>query len=460
MKNISKNVRGTLKVTAYGAAEEVGRSAFILEDGQHTVLLEAGIKLQPNTLSLGPDGLKERANEIDAVVLSHAHVDHSGYLPALWENGYHGKLYMTEPTLDIVSLLWQDHHKIEGTRHWSLSGMERAIESTITKKYRQRTKIADGIFIEFYNSGHILGAAMILIDWKGTRVLYTGDINDQQTPLFDGFDMPDEEIDILITESTNGVRDITPRQEVNKQFITEIISVLESGKKVIIPSFAIGRSQEILTVLTEVIKSYPIYIDGMINKMIEITKKYLNPFWVDQPLLERLRSEKIENPFEYDNIIQITRENGSIDHTGDYRKKIGKSDEPCIIVTTSGMFMPSPVHTHLSFAGKDKGNLIAITGYQAEGTLGREILEGKRNVPLSTGRNRTKNFDIKSKIKRFGFSGHVSAEGIQDLIKHTKPKQIILMHGDPSNQVALGKKLENGIIPRAIKIKVPMVLTS
>jgi predicted metal-dependent RNase len=260
------------------------------------------------------------------------------------------------------------------------------------------------------------------------------------------------------TESTNGVRKIKSRQEVNKEFQSEIIAILESGKKVIIPSFAVGRSQEILTVLTEVIKSYPIYVDGMINKMIEITKKYLNPFWVDQPILDRLRTEKRENPFEYDNIFQITREN--YDHTGDFRKFLGQSDEPCIILTTSGMFMPSPVHTHLYYAGTDQGNLVAITGYQAEGTLGREIIEGKRRITLSTGRNSTSNVLLKSQIKRFGFSGHVSSEGIADLIAHTKPKQIILMHGDPDNQLALGKKLENGSIPRAIKIKVPIVLTS
>ncbi|MCE7736445.1 MAG: MBL fold metallo-hydrolase [Candidatus Heimdallarchaeota archaeon] len=456
MKKTNLDISGKLKITAYGAAEEVGRSSFILEDDEHTVLLEAGIKLQPEGLSLAPEGLKERAGEIDVAVLSHAHVDHSGYLPALWQNGYHGKLFMTEPTFDIVSLLWQDHYKIEGSRHWSKNGLEGAMENTVTLKYRQRTEIADGIFIEFYNSGHILGAAMILIDWKGTKILYTGDINDQQTPLFDGFDMPDCEVDILITESTNGVRKIKSRQEVNKEFQREIIAILESGKKVIIPSFAVGRSQEILTVLTEVIKSYPIYVDGMINKMIEITKKYLNPFWVDEPILNRLRAERRENQFEYDNIFQITREN--YDHTGDFRKFIGKSSEPCIIVTTSGMFMPSPVHTHLYFAGTDKGNLIAVTGYQAEGTLGRDIIEGKRRVTLSTGRNRTSNVHIKAKIKRFGFSGHVSSEGIADLIAHTKPKQIILMHGDPENQIALGKKLENGIIPGAIKIKVPLIL--
>jgi predicted metal-dependent RNase len=165
MKNTNLDISGKLKITAYGAAEEVGRSSFILEDDRHTILLEAGIKLQPEGLSLAPEGLKERAQDIDAAVLSHAHVDHSGYLPALWQNGYRGKLFMTEPTLDIVTLLWQDHFKIEGSRHWSKNGLERAIENTITLRYRERTEIADGIFIEFYNSGHILGAAMILIDW-------------------------------------------------------------------------------------------------------------------------------------------------------------------------------------------------------------------------------------------------------------------------------------------------------
>ncbi|MHA2098092.1 MAG: MBL fold metallo-hydrolase [Candidatus Kariarchaeaceae archaeon] len=458
MKNTNLDISGKLKITAYGAAEEVGRSAFILEDKDHKLLLEAGIKLQPEGLSLAPEGIKEKAKHIDAAVLSHAHVDHSGYLPAIWQNGFNGNLYMTEPTLDIVSLLWKDHFKIEGGRHWSLDGYEAAMENTITMKYKDKREILDGVFIEFYNSGHILGAAMILIDWKGTKILYTGDINDQQTPFFDGFEMPETEIDILITESTNGVRDIKPRQAVNKQFQSEIMAILESGKKVIIPSFAVGRSQEILTVLTEVVKNYPIYVDGMINKMIEITKKYLNPFWVDTPILERLRAEKRESPFDYDNIFPITREN--YDHTGDFRKFIGKSDEPCIIITTSGMFMPSPVHTHLKYAGTDQGNLIAVTGYQAEGTLGREIMEGKRRVTLSNGRNNTTNVFLKSQIKRFGFSGHVSAQGIEDLIAHTKPKQIILMHGDPVNQIALGKKLENGIIPRAIKVKVPILLNA
>lgn len=440
---------GKLRLLAFGAAEEVGRSAFLLYDDDHKILLEAGIKLNPDGFSDAPIGLDEYASQIDAAVLSHAHVDHSGYLPALWEKGYFGNLYMTEPSFDIANLLWRDHFKIEKGLHWSMNGLERALENTVTMKYHEVKEIAEGITIEFFNSGHILGAAMILINWKGIKVLYTGDINDQQTPLFDGFEMPDCEVDILITESTNGVRDLTPRQTVNKEFQTEILTRLESGQKVIIPSFAVGRSQELLTVLTETIKDYPIYVDGMINKMIEITKKYLNSNWVDQPILDRLRKEKNGNPFEYDNVIPITSDR--YDRPNDFRRHLGRVNKPLVILTTSGMMMPSPLHTHLRYAGKKKGTLIAVTGYQAEGTLGREILEGKRKVPLSVGRDEIVNVHIKAQVKRFGFSGHVSSEGIADLIKSVKPKMIFLIHGDPENQKALSKKLENGIIPVALK---------
>ncbi|MCH8908109.1 MAG: MBL fold metallo-hydrolase [Candidatus Heimdallarchaeota archaeon] len=454
---IEKKLNENLTLTGYGATEEVGRSAFILEDGEHRVLLEAGIKLRPNELSLSPEGLIEKAPELDAVLLSHAHVDHSGYLPALWENGYYGKLYMTEPTLDITFVLWKDHLKIEGRRHWSYEGLERAYENTQTVKYHERVEIAPEIFATFYNSGHILGASMILIDWKGTKILYTGDINDQQTPLFDGFEMPDEEIDVLITESTNGIREIIPRHEVNKEFLAAVIETLERGKKVIIPCFAVGRSQEVLCVLTENIKDYPIYVDGMINKMIAITEKYLDEGWVDGPLIERLKKEKVNSPFKYSNVFPITPE--FYDSTGEFRTFLGKAKEPLIIVTTSGMMMPSPLHTHLRFAAQDKGNMIAITGYQAEGTIGREVLDGKRTIQVS-GWNRKSTFDLKinAKVQRFGFSGHVSSQGLKDLISTIKPKKIIMIHGDPQNQADLKDKLTNGVLPVVAQRNIPIKL--
>ncbi len=446
MKHTEKKIRNDkLKLTAYGAAGEVGRSAFIIEDQDRKILLDAGIKLVPNGLSIPPEGLKERAGELDAALLSHAHIDHSAYLPALWENGYDGNLYMTKPTRDITQLLWRDHKKIEGSRHWGEEGLEQAYSSIKVSNYRRKIKLVDGVTAEFYNAGHILGAAMILIEWDGRRILYTGDINDQRTPLFKGFEIPEEKIDILITESTNGIRDIKPRKQVNNEFTSRIKNVLGSKKKVIVPSFAIGRSQELLCILSKEVKRQTIYVDGMINKMNLITEKYLDSNWVDRPILDRLREEKRQSPFRYENVFPITREN--VAHTGDYRKHLGNSNEPSIIVTTSGMMMPSPLHAHLQFAAKDNGNLLAITGYQAEGTLGREILEGKRRITLNTNRWEKVDVNIKAQVTRFGFSGHTSSKGISNLVQQTNPDQIYLIHGDPLEQNQLSTRLTNGAIP-------------
>lgn len=441
-------LNGKLTLTAYGAANEVGRSAFIIEDGKRAILLDAGIKIQPKRApSLSPQGLDGRVKDLTAIILSHAHVDHSGYIPALFEKGYSGKLYMTHPTKDIVRLLWEDQMKIDA-RHWGEDGLEEAWDNTEVRKYREVFEVAEGITVEFYNSGHILGAAMVLINWEGTTILYTGDMNDQQTPMFDGFEIPDVEVDVLLTETTNGCRKVKPRAEVNEEFLKEVMKTLNAGHRVTIPSFAVGRSQELLIILTEAIKNYPIYIDGMINKMIAITERFLNSDWVDTPLLDRLKKEGSYSPFRYKNITPITPDN--LGNTHEYRRFLGKSKEPSIIVTTSGMMEPSPLHTHLMFTAHNKNNLIAVTGYQAEGTTGREIMEGKRTVKLSTSRNKFKDVEIKSRIMRFGFSGHTSSEGIADLIEAVKPKQIYLIHGDPVNQNELKERITNGVIPKAL----------
>ena len=449
-------LNGKLTLTAYGAANEVGRSAFIIEDGKRAILLDAGIKIQPKRApSLAPEGLKERVKDLSAIILSHAHVDHSGFIPALFEKGYSDKLHMTHPTKDIVRLLWEDQMKIDA-RHWRESGLENAWDHIEVHKYREVFEVAKGITVEFYNSGHILGAAMVLINWEGTTILYTGDMNDQQTPLFDGFEIPDIKVDVLLTETTNGLRKVKPRAEVNAEFIREVKKTLNAGHRVTIPSFAVGRSQELLIVLTDVIKNYPIYIDGMINKMVAITERFLSSDWVDKPLLDRLKKEGNYSPFRYKNITAITPDN--LGNTHDYRRFLGKSKEPSIIVTTSGMMEPSPLHTHLSFTAHNKDNLIAVTGYQAEGTTGREIMDGKRVVKLSTARNKFKDVEIKSRIMRFGFSGHTSSEGIANLIEAVQPKQIYLIHGDPTNQDDLKSIITNGVVPYALMRKEKIAL--
>ncbi len=447
-----------LTFIGFGSCGEVGRSSFILDDGEHKVLLEAGLKLIPFQPSIPPVGLDKYAQDLDAAIISHAHIDHSGYLPAVYRHGFEGKSFMTEPTLDIARMLWEDHYKIEKDRYWAMDDLETVYERTETMEYRQKQKIADGITIEFYNAGHILGSAMTLIDWKGYRILYTGDYNDNWTPFFDGYDMPDDPVDLVITESTNGVRTVPDREKINTAFTNEVRSVLASGKKVMVPSFAVGRSQELLTVLTDSISEYPIYVDGMINRMNAITERYLTSKWVSPRILKKLKEKGLESPFDHENVIGITREN--FERTWDFRKHLGEVDEPFIIISTSGMLMPSPIHTHMRYNASDPQNLLAFVGYQAEGTIGRDILEGTRQVTVQMDRFNTVEVPIKSRIMQFHFSGHVSDEGIRQLFEKMQPSEIILVHGSEESRTSVSTLVKKGTTVHFPEIGVPLTIKS
>lgn len=421
----------TLEFIGFGGLQEVGRSSFILSKDGKRILLDAGIKLNPFAKSEPPHNLEQHAKELDAIILSHAHIDHSGYIPALFEHGFKGKVYMTQPTLDIAYLLWSDQLKIEGERYWTENALDLTYSHVVTLKYNETREILPGITLQFFSAGHILGSAISLLNWNGYKILYTGDINDHQTPLFSGFHLPETTVDLVISETTNGHHLIPEREIVNRKFIMRVLDVLNRGHKVIIPAFAIGRSQEILTVLTREIHDFPIYVDGMINKMNHITERYLTPDWIDTPLLNRLRAEKLATPFAYKNIRPITKDN--YDSTGDFRRFLGESTDPCVIITTSGMMMPSPLHTHLSYHGTNSNNLLAVVGYQADGTIGRDILNGERVIPIYYFRGRqqrTKQITLTCEIARFEFSGHTSSEGINHIMNTVKPKTIILVHGD------------------------------
>ncbi len=439
-----------INITAFGATDYVGRSSFLLSNKDHNILLDCGIELRPKQFSVAPKGVDDVASDLDAVLLSHAHIDHSGYMPSLSRNGYRGNYFMTHPTKEVVYRLWLDHLKIEGRRHWGESDLDRVFHKIRTLNYYKPFKLADGISAQFLNAGHVLGAAQILIDWEGTLILYTADINDRVTPMFDGYDLPKEEIDILITESTNGERYVPERSKIDVGLRLIAKQVTDEKHKMILPSFAVGRSQETLITLAldDDLSDVPIYIDGMINQMNMITEHFLSDKWVSKRFLEQLRDAGLHSPFEKSNFIPV---NSISERTHAARRYIAKNTEGSIIVTTSGMLEGGPVHTYLELCGDNEENVIGFTGYQVDGTLGRAIYDGERSITIDNGRGRKKNLVLKAKVMKFPYSGHSSVDGLKFIMQKTDAQDIILIHGDKRNQNYILDYVKDVAQPRTLK---------
>lgn len=452
-----KQKKNSLKLTGFGATGFVGRSALMLHDNDRKVLLDCGLELRPKQTPLEPAGVLDHARDLDAIILSHAHIDHSGFIPRLYQEGYRGPTYLTPPTRDITLRLWEDTFKINPDVHWEYDWMEYAYDHTVAKPYKKKFKVTDGVTAEFYNAGHVLGAASVLVEWDGARILYSGDINDRRTPFFNGFELPEEDVDVVIMESTNGVRKVPDRGQINVDLKKAIDRTLAKKGKFILPTFAVGRSQEMLFVLADMMdRDIPVYMDGMINDMNEITNRYLTPQYVDSHALDMF-AEFGGSPLKADNFNPISRT--TVDSPYHARREIMQSDEPSIIVTTSGMLEGGPVHSYLEFGAGDPNNTMAITGYQVEGTLGRTILEGARKIRVNDYRwDGGTVVNMKLRVMRFPYSGHASLDGLKMFATRNNAKQVILVHGEESSQNALIQKIANGIVPEALKFQQPLEL--
>ena len=402
-----------IKITAFGAAKEIGKSAILVEDKDTKILLDCGLKIRPKEPTEAPIGLKKHAKEIQSMVISHAHFDHTGYIPRMVQEGCKN-VHMTHPTKDIAAILWRDHLKIEGARHWNEDDMYETLRTIKTHYYDQKFKLADGVTATYFDAGHILGSASILLDWKGQLIFYTGDINTFATPYHDTNKYPTiEDISILISESTNGLRDLPNREIPNESIVEAIYKTYQRGGITIIPSFALGRAQEIEAILAKEFmnKEFRIFVDGMILKMNEIYRMYFHEYWVSKKILEWCRDYKVEVPFDLKNFIPVSR--NLADNLDTYRKMI-------------------------------------VSGYQVEETIGRQILEGAKSVTLfSWGDKKGFKTDINSEVKQFQFSGHAQRNELVKMLKAINSKNILLVHGSEEAGESLKKDLENG---REVKI--------
>jgi len=439
-----------VRITTLGCCREVGRAAFILSTPETRILIDCGDKPgaegEVPYLQV-PEALGAGASNLDAVVLTHAHLDHSALLPLLFKYGYDGPVYTTEPTRDLMGLLQLDYLDVaakEGRAPPYDSEMVReTIKHTIPLEYGDVTDIAPDVKLTLHNAGHILGSAVchFHIGDGLYNVAFSGDIHYDDTRLFNGAVNDFPRVETLVLESTYGGRNDyqTDQDDAERNLKKVIKDTYEKGGKVLIPAFAVGRSQEMMLVLEEAMRSgdipeMPVHLDGMIWEATAIHTTY--PEYLRDDLRDRIFHDD-ENPF-------LADEFNHIDGGEEERQEVADG-EPCIILSTSGMVTGGPIMSWLRHLGSDPDSTLTFVGYQAQGTLGSRIQSGWDEIPIDdadTGRQSTLtlNMDVETVD---GFSGHADRQGLENFVKtmNPRPEKVLCVHGDESSTQDLSSAL-------------------
>jgi KH/beta-lactamase-domain protein len=420
-----------------GGVKQVGRSCFIVLTPESKIILDCGINPGENPgLSAYPriDWFNFNLDEIDAVVISHAHIDHQGFLPALFKYGYKGPVYCTEPTLPLMALLQHDSVKIaknNGTYlPYESRDVNEVIKHCITLPYGKPTDISPDITITLNNAGHIMGSATVHLNISGVHnILYSGDYKYARTQLLDSAVSIYPRVETLITESTYGnSTDIMPDQStVYRTFTESLNQTLLAGGKVLIPVPAVGRAQEIMLVLDKEMREgrlieAPIFIEGMISEASAIHMSYAHYLGYD---VRKSVSQGV-NPFQSE---YFTAVNGY-----GRRDEVLNDENPSVIMATSGMLEGGPSVEYFKEIAQNKLNKIVFVSYQINGTLGRRVIDGRiSEASMLDEKGKLKVIPVRCSTQKIdGFSGHSDFSQILNFISKVRPKRVLVNHGEKS----------------------------
>ena len=435
-----------VRISTLGGCREVGRSCMLLSTPESRIIIDCGINVGSDDSATPFLYVPEvyPLNQIDAVVLTHAHLDHAGLVPMLYKYGYEGPIYCTPPTRDLFVLLQLDYLEVAGREGKRLpydSGMIReALKHTITLNYGDVTDIAPDTKLTMHNAGHILGSSIahFHIGEGLYNVAFTGDFKFERTRLFDPAVCNFPRLETLVTEATyGGTNSIQPsRKEAEVNLINVVKDTIAKGGKVIIPAFSVGRSQEVMVVLEEairkkVIDEVPVCLDGMIYEATAIHTTY--PEYLNNDLRDLIFHKGI-NPFLAQCFVQV--------ESPKQRTEIIEGP-PCVILATSGMLNGGPVIEYLKRLGPDEKNTLVIVGYQAEGTLGRRIQKGWKELPLSV-EGKTQTVKINLEVTTVdGFSGHSDRSQLMEYMRriYPKPGRVLTNHGEEGNCIDLASSI-------------------
>ena len=431
-----------IRMLALGGFREVGRSCILMQTKDSNVLLDCGLNVgNPNDRFPYFYVPEFSVRDLDAVIISHAHLDHCGIVPFLYKYGYRGPVYLTLPTRNLATMLQLDFIQIcekEGSpQPYSKRDVKSSVLHTIPLSWGKVTDIAPDIKLTLHNSGHIIGSSIIHLHFgKGDyNFVYTGDFKYQKTRLLEKATVKFPRVESLLIESTyGGPQDRIPsRQESEKELKQILNSTLKRGGKVLIPVLAVGRAQELLIVLEEYITKgfidkVPVFIDGLISEATAIHTA--NPDFLSSDLREKILHQG-KNPFLSDFFETVSAQSERID--------IIKGG-PCIIMATSGMLIGGPSVQYLRGLAEDSKNSLVFVSYQVRGTLGSRIQKGFREFQYVDSKGRTQL--VKHNLKVFtleGFSGHSSRSQISQFLRRIqpRPKLIIVNHGEESKVISM-----------------------
>ncbi|MEM5878870.1 MAG: beta-CASP ribonuclease aCPSF1 [Candidatus Aenigmatarchaeota archaeon] len=433
--------RDWIRVIALGGFREVGRSCLLVETPKSKVLLDCGVSVGASNANQYPIfNTKEfDYNELDAIIISHAHLDHCGFVPALVERGYDGPIYMTTPTVDLATLLWLDYidvmQKSMAMPFFTAKGVKEAVKHTIPLEFGEVSDVAPDVRLTFQNAGHILGSALIHLHiGEGLHnIVYALDQKFGRTTLLEPAFTNFQRVETLIIESTyGGEKDAMPsRPETEKQLMDVINSTMENKGICLIPSFSVERAQEVMAILAENNFQYPVFIDGMIWDANGIFTAY--PEYLSRNMQKKVFSG--EDPFLNPIFKRIA--------SPSEREKAWE-DKPCVIISTSGMLIGGPVMEHLRALAEDSKNTLMFVGYQCEGTLGRRIQKGWREIPVKTEDGKNILIEMKMNVQTIeGLSGHSDRNQLLAFVHKlaSRPDRVIIGHGEPQKSLELARAI-------------------
>lgn len=389
-----------MKITILGSGKEVGRSGFLVTSNNTNILLDYGVMLKREPSF----PIHVRPKDISTVVLTHAHLDHSGNIPSLFLSGSNISVLGTNPTFELSDLLIEDMLKISGSYlPFEYADLNNMMSHSKTLQYKEKHLVND-MEITLYESGHIIGGSSILVEVEGKRIFYTGDINKRGSKLLRPADLDLPEVDILIIESTYSQTEQAPREESEKNLVQFAYDVIERGGTLFIPAFSVERAQEIACVLKASNFKHRISMDGMALKANEIMLR--NPSFLRDP----------------DGFKKIITEVEWVKGWG-RRKHLVK--EPGVIISPAGMLVGGTALFYLQEIAKNPNNGIALVSYQGKGTPGRLLLE--KGLVSYNGKTKKS----LAEVKHYEFSGHSSRTELFEILGKIKGNpRVLTVHGD------------------------------